>query len=326
MLPAEIAQAVKRIQFVTGRQVSDVMAGAYLSVFKGRGMEFDEVRPYVPGDDIRTIDWNVTARTGEPHVKRFVEERELTVMLLVDVSASQDFGSGRRSKLEAAVELSALLAMSAVENGDKVGLLLFHGGADLYIPPRKGGKHALRVVREVLARGQETPSGPSARTKLMELPSIVRRWWAKLQAKTSNEPRRSTSIAAALEFCRQVLPRRAVLFLVSDFLDDGYLQVLRHANRKHDVVAALITDPRESEMPPAGLVTLEDAESGRTRLVDTRSASFRKELRERADKRQSTLRDQLRATGMDLVVFDASGSMVDPLLRFFRERERRLRR
>jgi uncharacterized protein (DUF58 family) len=326
VLPAEIAQAVKRIQFVTGRQVSDVMAGAYLSVFKGRGMEFDEVRPYVPGDDIRSIDWNVTARTGEPHVKRFVEERELTVMLLVDVSASQDFGSGRRSKLEAAVELSALLAMSAVENGDKVGLLLFHGGADLYIPPRKGGKHALRVVREVLARGQETPSGPSARTKLLELPSVVRRWWAKLQAKTSNEPRRSTSIAAALEFCRQVLPRRAVLFLISDFLDEGYLQVLRHANRKHDVVASLITDPRESEMPPAGLVTLEDAESGRTRLVDTRSASFRKELRERADKRQSTLRDQLRATGMDLVVFDASGSMVDPLLRFFRERERRLRR
>ena len=161
MLPAEIAQAVKRIQFVTGRQVSDVMAGAYLSVFKGRGMEFDEVRPYVPGDDVRSIDWNVTARTGEPHVKRFVEERELTVMLLVDVSASQDFGSGRRSKLEAAVELSALLAMSAVENGDKVGLLLFHGGADLYIPPRKGGKHALRVVREVLARGEGAPSGPS---------------------------------------------------------------------------------------------------------------------------------------------------------------------
>jgi uncharacterized protein (DUF58 family) len=326
VLPTEIAQAVKRIQFVTGRQVSDVMAGAYLSVFKGRGMEFDEVRPYVPGDDIRSIDWNVTARTGEPHVKRFVEERELTVMLLVDVSASQDFGSGRRSKLEAAVELSALLAMSAVENGDKVGLLLFHGGADLYIPPRKGGKHALRVVREVLARGQETPSGPSARTKLMELPSVVRRWWAKLQAKTTNEPRRATSIAAALEFCRQVLPRRAVLFLISDFLDEGYLQVLRHANRKHDVVASLITDPRESEMPPAGLVTLEDAESGRTRLVDTRSASFRKELRERSDKRQSTLRDQLRATGMDLVVFDASGSMVDPLLKFFRERERRLRR
>jgi uncharacterized protein (DUF58 family) len=325
MLPAEIAQAVKRIQFVTGRQVSDVMAGAYLSVFKGRGMEFDEVRPYVPGDDVRSIDWNVTARTGEAHVKRFVEERELTVMLLVDVSASQDFGSGRRSKLEAAVELSALLAMSAVENGDKVGLLLFHGGADLYIPPRKGGKHALRVVREVLARGKTEASGPT-RSAMLELPRVVRRWFARLAARTKAEPRRSTSIAAALEFCRQVLPRRAVLFLISDFLDEGYLQVLRHANRKHDVVAALITDPREAEMPPAGLVTLEDAETGRLRLVDTRSSEFRKELAMRAKDRQDTLRDQLRATGMDLVVFDASGSMVDPLLRFFRERERRLRR
>ena len=136
MLPAELAREVKRIQFVTGRQVANVMAGAYLSVFKGRGMEFDEVRPYVPGDDVRTIDWNVTARTGEPHVKRYVEERELTVMLLCDVSHSQDFGSGHRSKLEAAVELCALLALSAVESGDKVGLLLFHGGADVYIPPR----------------------------------------------------------------------------------------------------------------------------------------------------------------------------------------------
>lgn len=330
MLPAEIAQAVKRIQFVTGRQVSDVMAGAYLSVFKGRGMEFDEVRPYVPGDDIRAIDWNVTARTGEPHVKRFVEERELTVMLLVDVSASQDFGSGRRSKLEAAVELSALLAMSAVENGDKVGLLLFHGGADLYIPPRKGGKHALRVVREVLARGQEKATGLTARKAMLALPRAIRSLFAKLQSRRQTDAptdaRRSTSISAALEFCRQVLPRRAVLFLVSDFLDEGYMQVLRHANRKHDVVAALITDPREAQMPPAGLVTLEDAETGKTRLVDTRSDAFRGELAARSEKRQIELRDSLRATGMDLIVFDASQSMVDPLLRFFRERERRLRR
>ena len=327
MLPAEIAQAVKRIQFVTGRQVSDVMAGAYLSVFKGRGMEFDEVRPYVPGDDIRAIDWNVTARTGEPHIKRFVEERELTVMLLVDVSASQDFGSGRRSKLEAATELSALLAMSAVENGDKVGLLLFHGGPDLYIPPRKGGKHALRVVREVLARGQAEAEGVGARNTWRELTQTVRRWFTKMKRDAAAAGgRRSTSIAAALEFCRQVLPRRAVLFLISDFLDEGYLQVLRHSNRKHDVVAALITDPREETMPPAGLVTLEDAESGKTRLVDTRSDAFRKDLRERATARRKQLEDQLRATGMDLVVFDASGSMVDPLLKFFRERERRLRR
>ncbi len=268
------------------------MAGAYLSVFKGRGMEFDEVRPYVPGDDVRAIDWNVTARTGEPHVKRFVEERELTVMLMVDVSASQDFGSGRRSKLEAAVELSALLAMSAVENGDKVGLLLFHGGADLYIPPRKGGKHSLRIVREVLARGQGLAAGPIERGMLVAIPRAVRTLWHKLRRVTAPvgttaagaNPRRATSIAAALEFCRQVLPRRAVLFLISDFLDDDYLQVLRHANRKHDVVAALITDPRESRMPPAGLVTLEDAETGRTRLVDTHSQAFRtaRRARERA--------------------------------------------
>src|SRR4051812_42873995 len=271
MLPAEMAQAVKRIQFVTGRHVSDVMAGAYLSVFKGRGMEFDEVRPYVPGDDVRSIDWNVTARTGEPHVKRFVEERELTVMLLVDVSASQDFGSGRRSKLEAAVELSALLALSATENGDKVGLLLFHGGADRYIPPRKGGKHGLRIVREVLVRGQGIAEGPLARSSMFEMPQFVRRWWKKLQDRTRSEPRRATSIAAALEFCRQVLPRRAVLFLISDFLDDGYLQVLRHANRKHDVAAALTPAPREAAMPPPGLVTPEDAETGQTRLVDTQS-------------------------------------------------------
>ncbi|MCX5741817.1 MAG: DUF58 domain-containing protein, partial [Proteobacteria bacterium] len=292
MLPAEIAQAVKRIQFVTGRQVSDVMAGAYLSVFKGRGMEFDEVRPYVPGDDVRAIDWNVTARTGEPHIKRFVEERELTVMLLVDVSASQDFGSGRRSKLEAAVELSALLAMSAVENGDKVGMLLFHGGADRYIPPRKGGKHALRVVREVLARGEDTPVGLVARRGLRELPRAVRRLWTKFVTRRTEtaasgragdqDARRSTSIAAALEFCQQVLSRRAVLFVISDFLDDNYLGVLRHANRKHDVVAALITDPREAVMPPTGLVTLVDAESGAQRLVDTRSTTFRDELASRA--------------------------------------------
>jgi uncharacterized protein (DUF58 family) len=330
VLPAEIAQAVKRIQFITGRHVSDVMAGAYLSVFKGRGMEFDEVRPYVPGDDIRAIDWNVTARTGEPHIKRFVEERELTVMLLVDVSASQDFGSGRRSKLEAATELSALLAMSAVENGDKVGMLLFHGGPDLYIPPRKGGKHALRVVREVLAHGRAEAAGVSARRAWRELSQTVRRWFAKLQQDVRTAPetptRRSTSISAALEFCRQVLPRRAVIFLISDFLDEGYLQVLRHANRKHDVVAALITDPREAAMPPAGLVTLEDAESGKTRLVDTRSAAFRTDLAARAASRQTQLKDQLRATGMDLIVFDASESMVDPLLRFFRERERRIHR
>ncbi|HTJ41391.1 MAG TPA: DUF58 domain-containing protein [Kofleriaceae bacterium] len=326
MLPAEIAANVRRIQFVTGRQVADVMAGAYLSVFKGRGMEFDEVRPYVPGDDVRTIDWNVTARTGEPHVKRYVEERELTVMLVVDVSASLEFGSGRRSKLEAAVELAALLALSAVANDDKVGLLLFKKGADLYIPPRKGGKHALRVIREVYSRAEEADAGRARRAWLAEVPRFVRSLFAKLRMRTAAAPRRETSIAAALEFCQQVLPRRTVMFLISDFLDEGYLPVLRHAHRKHDVVGVAIRDPREAEMPPSGLVTLEDAETGRTRVVDTASPEFRTELLRDAKARKQKLADELRSSGIDLINLEAGESVIDPLLRFFRERERRQRR
>ena len=329
MLPAELAQSVKRIQFVTGRQVADVMAGAYLSVFKGRGMEFDEVRPYVPGDDVRTIDWNVTARTGDAYVKRFVEERELTVMLLVDVSGSQEFGSGRRSKLEAAAELSALLALSAAANDDKVGLLLFHGDAELYIPPRKGGKHALRIIREVLARG----AGASARERagwLRTLPTALRGLWSRLRgqraAVAGGAAPRATSIAAALELCRRVLPRKTVMFLISDFLDENYLDVLRHASRKHDLVAALMTDAREATMPPAGLVTLQDAETGAEVLVDTRSARFRDELASGAAARREKLAHELRASRIDMLTIDASEPVVDPLLRFFHERQRRLGR
>jgi uncharacterized protein (DUF58 family) len=326
MLPAEIVQQVRRVQLQTGRQVADVLAGAYLSVFKGRGMEFDEVRPYVPGDDVRTIDWNVTARMGAPYVKRYVEERELTVMLMVDVSASQDFGSSQRSKREAAVELSALLAFSAIYNEDKIGLLLFHGQADEYIPPRKGQKHALRVVREVLARGRQDGAKEAAASAAAELPRAILRRFRRLKALTRDQPQRSTNIAHALDFCRRVLPRRAVLFLISDFLDDNYLGVLRSANRRHDVVAVLVTDERELEFTSAGLLALEDAETGKTRLVDTHSHVVRDQFARAANQRIDSLQRELRASSIDMIRIDATRPVIDPLLAFFRMRERRLRR
>ena len=327
MLTAELVQQVRRIQLVTGRQVADVMAGAYLSVFKGRGMEFDEVRPYVPGDDVRTIDWNVTARVGEPHVKRYVEERELTVLLLVDISPSQDFGSAARSKRETAVELAALVAFSAIYNQDKVGLLLFHGAAEEYIPPRKGQKHALRVIREVLARGREDAvRRGDDRRRLRELGREVLGRFRRLVARTRSEPRRATNIGFALEFCRRVLPRRAVLFLVSDFLDEGYLPALVAANRKHDVVCVRVGDERERGLGRAGLITVEDAETGARLLVDTGSPAFQTAMAEATGAREAALAAELGAAGIDLISVDATRPVIEPLLGFFRARQRRLRR
>jgi uncharacterized protein (DUF58 family) len=335
MLPAELVAQVKRLQMVTGRQVADVMAGAYLSVFKGRGMEFEEVRPYVPGDDVRTIDWNVTARVGEPFVKRYVEERELTVLLLVDISPSQDFGSAGRSKREAAVELAAMLAFSATQNDDKIGLLLFHGAAEEYIPPRKGGKHALRVIREVLARGLplegvlrggRAHAAAPPRTGVRELGRALASRFRKLVARTRQEPDRATNIGLALEFARRVLPRKAVVFVVSDFLDDGYLPALTAANRKHDVVCVWIADAREEALGAGGLVTVEDAETGELRLVDTGSASFHAAMAERHADRRGGLEAALGAAGIDLIRIDATRPVIEPLMRFFRTRERRLRR
>jgi uncharacterized protein (DUF58 family) len=322
MQAAEIAAQVKRLQILTGRPVADVLAGQYLSVFKGPGIEFDEVRPYVPGDDVRTIDWNVTARHGAPYVKRYVEERELTVLLVVDVSASLDFGSGARPKREAAAELSALVAFSAAQNDDKVGLLLFHGATEAYIPPRKGARHALRVVRDVLAHDRPDRDGaPRPR-----LPRTILDRLLRLGRVRRSDPRRETHIAAALEFCRRVLPRRAVLFLVSDFLDEGYLSALRSANRRHDLVAVHVGDRREREPVDAGLLTLEDAETGRRLLVDTGSAAFRADAAAVAGAREAALAAELGAAGIDLIRVDATRSVVEPLVAFFQRRKKRLRR
>ena len=318
MLARDIIQRVREIQVRTGRQVADVLAGEYISVFKGRGVEFDEVRPYVPGDDVRTIDWKVTARTGEPYVKRYVEERQLTLMLMADVSMSQNFGSGARTKREAAAELCALLAFSAIRNDDKVGLTLFHGGIEQYIPARKGQKHALRVVREVLAHGLD---GAAAR------PPEPRRWLPRLGSwRRPRRPEESTDIAHAMEFLLSVTPRKTICFVVSDFLDEGYDQALRTANRKHDVIGVLITDPHEFEIPGVGLLALSDAESGRTRLYDTDSAAFRDQVKRAAERRLAELERRFRSSGIDFIHIDASESVVEPLIRFFHMRERRTRR
>jgi uncharacterized protein (DUF58 family) len=319
MLAREILQRVREIQVRTGRQVADVLAGEYVSVFKGRGVEFDEVRPYISGDDVRTIDWNVTARTGVPYVKRYVEERQLTLMLMADVSASQDFGSSERSKREVTAELCALLAFSATRNDDKVGLTLFHGGIEQYIPPRKGQKHALRVVREVLAHGAEAPEA--------QLPDSPRGWTRRFASwRRPRSPREATDIGKAMKFLLSVSARKSICFVVSDFLDEGFERALVTANQKHDVIAVLVTDPREFSLPSVGLVTLRDAESGAVRVYDTASAAFRDKLASASAARARDLEHRLRASGIDFIHIDAAGSVVEPLVRFFKMRERRSRR
>jgi uncharacterized protein (DUF58 family) len=319
MQAREILQRVREIQIRTGRQVADVLAGEYVSVFKGRGVEFDEVRPYIPGDDVRTIDWNVTARMGSPYVKRYVEERQLTLMLMADISSSQNFGSSVRSKREVTAELCALLAFSATRNDDKVGLTLFHGGIEQYIPPRKGQKHALRVVREVLAHGAEAPEAAPAEPR-SRLARLLPEW------RRPRSPRETTDIGNAMEFLLSVTTRKSICFVVSDFLDEGYERALVTANQKHDVIAVLVTDPRELSLPPVGLITLRDAESGEAKIYDTASSTFRDQMASDAATRVRDLEYRLRASGIDFIHIDASGSVVEPLVRFFRMRERRSRR
>lgn len=321
MLAKEIIQRVREIQIRTGRQVADVLAGQYSAVFKGRGIEFDEVRPYVPGDEVRSIDWNVTARMGEPYVKRYIEERQLTLMMMADISASQDFGSAKRSKREAAAELCALLAFSATFNDDKVGLTLFHGGIEHYIPARKGQKHALRVVREVLTHDSKVDAPTEGRPKRRKrwLPFGRRRsWW--------RTGRQATNIAGAVEFLMSVSKRKTVCFVISDFFDDDYIRSLQMASRKHDVIAVLLTDPRELEIPNVGLIHLQDPETGNSIELDSSSPSVRQQFQADSVRRVAELERDFRRAKIDFIHIDVGGSVVDPLAKFFRMRERRIQR
>lgn len=318
MLTAEIIRRVKEIQIRTGRSVADVLAGEFISVFRGTGMEFDEVRPYQAGDDIRTIDWNVTARAGAPFVKRFVEERQLTLLLMADISASQDFGSLTQSKREAAAEFCALVAFSASHNDDKVGLVLFHSDVEQYIPPRNGQRHAQRVVRDVLAHGR------AQHERQADKPWW--RHWLQLGRASVRGSRHATRIDKALEFIMSVNKRRTVCFVVSDFIDDQFEQALSQANRRHDVVAVLLTDPRELKVPKVGLVTLEDAETGAAQTIDTAAGDFADRYAEQANARIEHLRSRLRRNRIDLIHVDISKPVADPLIEFFKARERRLRR
>lgn len=287
---AELMKQVGKIKILTSHLIDDRLTGDYHSVFKGQGVEFDEVRPYVPGDDIRSIDWNVTARTGSPHVKRFSEERELTVIFLVDVSGSQIFGSGSRSKSELAAELTCLLAMTAIRNQDKIGLILFSDRILKSIPPRKGRTAVMRLVREVLA---------------------------------ADETREGTDIAAALRFLNNVQKRKAVVFLVSDFQDSNYEKELRVTARRHDVIACPISDPCEWTLPNVGLIELQDPESGELLLVDTASTAVRNAFEARAAQDREALMRFFKRSGMDTVALSTDRAYIDDVRALFRRRAKK---
>jgi uncharacterized protein (DUF58 family) len=288
-LPSELFEQIKQIQIRTQRLVTDALAGEYESAFKGRGMEFEQVREYVPGDDIRHIDWNVTARMSHPYVKEHREERELTVMLLVDHSSSGDFGTSRKTKNEVAAEVAAILAYTAIRNHDRVGLILFSDEVELFIPPKKGRSHVWRVIREILS---------------------------------FRATRRHTDIDGALEFLGRVTPRRVVAFLVSDFLDQGFETRLRVAARRHDLTAITVDDPREADLPDVGLLELEDAESGELVLVDTRRPRVREAVRAWAAERRRRRSELFRGAGVGEIAVSTDRPYVEPIVRFFRSRER----
>lgn len=291
MLAKELLKKVRRIHIRTLHMANDVFAGQYHSAFKGRGMEFEEVREYQPGDDVRTIDWNVTARTGRPFVKRFREERELTVMLVVDVSGSQGFGTDGQLKRELVAEVCATLAFSAIRNNDKIGLIGFSDRIERFIPPKKGTSHVLRVVRELL---------------------------------TLSAAGRGTDVTTALEYLNRVMRRRAVVFVVSDYQAAGYETAFRLARRRHDLIPITITDRREVELPNVRFIDLIDGETGQRVTVDTANRAFREAYQQRARTAIDARRREFRRMSVDPIELFTGHSFVEPLQRFFHERETRL--
>lgn len=288
MVPKEVLENVRRIEIKTQSIVNDILSGEYHSVFKGRGMEFSEVRTYMEGDDIRTIDWNVTARAGEPYVKKYIEERELTVMLVVDASASGNFGTVKQMKAEMAVELCALLAFSAIKNNDRVGLIIFTSEVEKYIPPKKGKKHVLRVIRELLYFEPQ---------------------------------KKGTNIKETINFLTQVQRKKAVVFFVSDFLSSDFESAFRVASQRYDMIAISITDPREQQIPNVGLIELKDPESGKIILLDSSKKSLREHFTRENEKRRENLSTLCRSTDVDLIEISTATDYVEPLVKFFKKRE-----
>jgi uncharacterized protein (DUF58 family) len=293
MLSRDLRRQMRRLQLRARRAVEDLLGGAYRSVFKGSGIAFEEVREYQPGDDIRSIDWNVTARMGHPFVKRFIEERELTLLLVLDVSASQRFGTRAQEKREVAAELAALLAFCAIANNDKVGLLTVSDRVEKFVPPRKGTRHALRLMRDILF----------------------------------HEPAHAgTQLRAGLDFLNRVLRRRAVVFLLSDFRDTGYEKAFRRTAKRHDLIAVHHGDPLEQRLPAVGLIQVQDAETGASLLIDSSDPAFQQAQQEVAQKGRAVVQQMAHAARADWIDVSTDGSHLDALLRFFRLRERRLGR
>ncbi|MBN1945451.1 MAG: DUF58 domain-containing protein [Bradymonadales bacterium] len=290
MIPKELIKKVRKLEIVTRRRVNEQLAGVYHSVFKGRGMDFDEVRPYTPGDDPRTIDWNVSARMNGLYVKRYKEERELTVLLLVDASASLGFGTSGQRKRSTAAELGAILAISAITNNDRVGLVIFTDEVELFVPPKRGRKHVLRVIVEIL-----NYQGRKAKTSLKQ----------------------------PLEFVSRVARRRSVVFLISDFLDQGFDHALSVAARRHDLIPIVLADPAETDLPKAGLLTFQDPETGELHVVDTASRQVRQHFQQRWRQETEQRERMFRRLNMDFVRVRTNESYIEPLAAFFKMRARR---